>query len=292
MKHRTLIVATLLLVCSTPARLTATPLQEGSDPQPGRLSGEYRIGPQDVLSIEVFGLDDLDRKVRVLRDGNISLPLLGSFRVADLTPQEAEAQIARMLEERELINEAQVSIFVEEFVSSSISFQGAVREPGVYPLIGQRTLLEMISEAGGLLRNETGREIIVLRRDTAGQQKRIDINIEKLSQGDPASNILLEPDDTLLVQEAQRQRVYATGAVRSPGVVEFLGSEGISVLQAGSAAGGPTERANQSKVHIVRRLADGSQKRINLDLKKIRKGKADDVLLIKNDTVVVGEWFF
>jgi polysaccharide export outer membrane protein len=197
-----------------------------------------------------------------------------------------------MLEERDLINDAQVSIFVEEFVSSSVSLQGAVREPGVYPLIGQRTLLEMISKAGGLLRNETGRGIIVLRRDTAGQQKRIDINIEKLSQGDPASNILLEPGDTLMVQEARRQRVYVTGAVRDPGVVEFLGSEGISVLQAVSAAGGPTERANQSKVHIIRRLAGGSQKRINLDLKKIRKGKAEDVLLVKNDTVVVGEWFF
>lgn len=291
MKSRTFVSNAALLLCLISTHLAAEPSPEGTPTQPADVSGEYRIGPQDVLSIDVFGLDELDRRVRVLRDGSISLPLLGSFRITNLTPQQAEAQIARMLEEHELINDPQVSIFVEEFVSSSVSFQGAVQSPGVYPLIGQWTLLEMISEAGGL-GNEAGREILVLRRDTAGQLQRIAIGIERLREGDPASNILLEPGDILMVQQAQRQRVYVAGAVRSPGVVEFLGSEGISVLQAVSAAGGPTERANQSKVHIVRRLADGSQQRINLDLKKIRKGKAADVLLVKNDTVVVGEWFF
>ena len=292
MQIRTLIFAATLLPCLSTTRLPANQSQEGIPPERAEVSGEYRIGPQDVLTIDVFGLAELDRKVRVLRDGTISLPLLGSFRIADLTPQQAEGRIASMLEMRELINSPQVSVFVEEFVSSAVSFQGAVQNPGVYPLIGQRTLLEMVSEAGGLVSDQLGREILVLRRDTDGQRTRIDIDIERLPQGDPASNILLEPGDTLMVQQAQRQRVYVTGAVRSPGVVEFLGSEGISVLQAVSAAGGPTERANQSKVHIVRRLADGSQERINLDLKKIRKGKAPDVLLIKNDTVVVGEWFF
>ena len=256
---------------------------------------EYRIGPRDVLSIDVFGLNDLDRKVRVLRDGSVSLPLLGSFQVSGLSPREAAAKIGKRLEDLQLVNDPQVSIFVEEYVSRSVSIQGAVQKPGVYPMIGNTTLLEMLSEAGGLLgraNERAGAEVVIVRRDTRGEQRRLVIDGSLLAQGEPRSNIFLEPGDIVLVPHAQRFKVYVTGAVRNPGPVEFLSSEGITVLQAVSAAGGPNERANQGKVHIVRRLPDGTQERINVDLKKIRKGKVADIALEKNDTVVVGEWFF
>ncbi|MEE2777169.1 MAG: polysaccharide biosynthesis/export family protein [Acidobacteriota bacterium] len=292
MKGSALTIVTVAITClGFGPFVVAEPGQEAEPRQTG-LSGEYRIGPRDVLRIDVFRHDELDREVRVLRDGTISIPLLVTFRIADLTPQEAAAEIARMLAERDLINDPQVSVFVEEFISSSVSLQGAIQSPGIYPLIGQGTLLEMISAAGGLRRDDVGREILVLRGGKNDQQQRLAINIDVLSEGDVASNIVLEPGDILIVQQARTQRVYVTGAVRNPGAVEFSESEGITVLQAVSAAGGPTERANRSKVHIVRRRADGGHDRINLDLKKIRKGKAADIMLDKNDTIVVGEWFF
>ena len=74
--------------------------------------------------------------------------------------------------------------------------------------------------------------------------------------------------------------------------MEYLSSEGITVLQAITAAGGPTERGNLGNVTILRRLADGSETRTVVNVKKIRKGKQQDVPLERNDTVIVGEWFF
>ena len=289
---RVLLLLTLSLAPLSAQGEPTSPLSPEETPSG---ASHYRIGPQDVLSIEVFGLAEIDRRVRVLGDGSVSLPLLGSFQVAGMSPQAVQQRVAQMLIDRELVNDPQVSVFVEEYKSSTVSLQGAVQKPGLYPLIGPRTLLEILSEAGGTLggqANRAGAEIIILRRDTAGALRRIRLSAELLLEGDPASNIYLEAGDVVLLPHAQRHRIYVTGAVRSPGPVEFSSSEGITVLQAVSAAGGPNERANQNKVHIVRRLADGSQERINVDLKKIRKGRAPDVVLENNDTVVVGEWFF
>ncbi len=253
---------------------------------------EYRLGPGDVLSIDVFGLEELDRKVRISRDGTISLPLLGTFTLAGLSLRGAEQQISQMLKDGKLVRDPQVSIFVEEFVSSTISVQGAVQNPGGYPLAGNKTLLDMIADAGGL-RSDAGEKILVLRRDTAQAQKKIEINIDQLTdQGDLSLNIFLRPGDVIMIPPARDVRVYVTGAVAGPGKVSFLSSEGITVLQAITAAGGPTARANLKNVHILRQLPDGTQKRTKVNVSRIQKGKADDVVLQKNDTVVVGEWFF
>ena len=67
---------------------------------------------------------------------------------------------------------------------------------------------------------------------------------------------------------------------------------GKIVMQAITAAGGPDQRAKLSKVHILRQLADGRQERIKVDVKAIQRGRKSDVPLERNDTVVVGEWFF
>ncbi len=252
---------------------------------------EFRIGPGDVLAIDVFGLQELDRKVRVLRDGQISLPLLGTFQVAGLSLGEAELAIARMLSSRNLVRDPQVSIFVEEFVSRAVSLQGAVVRSGAYQLLGNKTLLEMIGEAGGL-REDVGREILVLRGQSAGEQQKIAIDVEALvNRGELSLNIPLRPGDIVMVPHAKELRIYVTGAVERPGAVAFNSGDGITVLQAITAAGGPSTRANMRNVHIIRKLADGTQKRIKVNLKKIRAGKAEDVTLERNDTVVVGEWF-
>ena len=114
----------------------------------------------------------------------------------------------------------------------------------------------------------------------------------RLYEGDLSLNIVLTPGDIVTIPHAKTFRVYVTGAVESPGAVDYLSSEGISVLQAVTSAGGLTERAKPGRVFIVRRQSDGSQERIRVDLKKIQKGTAQDLLLQRNDTVVVGEWFF
>ena len=254
-------------------------------------ASRYRIGAGDVLAIDVFGLDELDRKVRVQHDGSISLPLLDAFDIAGLDLGAAERLIAGMLRERRLVREPQVSIRVEELVSRAVNVQGAVVHPGVYQLIGSKTLLELIGEAGGL-REDSGTRVLVLRTER-GEEHKMDLDLEALIAGEDRSlNVRLIPGDAIMVPFSRRLTVYVTGAVEQPGPVSFQSSEGITVLQAIIAAGGPTSRANMKNVHVLRKSPGGGQERIKVNIKKIQSGKMDDVVLQRSDTVVVGEWFF
>lgn len=303
MKHRLpgttsgwLHLALLLALCvllgahGLAAQSAASPDAATVDP------GQYRIGVNDLLSVEVFGLDDFDRKVRVLRDGSISLPLVGSVAVEGLALEDAQRAISRLLVDKKLVRDPQVTLFVEEYLSRGVSVQGAVQRPGIYQMLGPRTLLEVIGEAGGLSGREgerAGREIFVVRKDSRGEQTRLRLDAQRLvGEGDPSLNIPLQPGDVIVVPFDRKQRVYVSGSVQSPGAVEFLESEGISLLQAITAAGGPNERAKLSSVFIKRRNEQGEEEQIRLNLKRIKNGKDPDVPLEKNDTVVVGDWFF
>lgn len=298
----TLLLASLLLLWSlastTPlgAQGTSAGSLSGQASLDGFGSAPYNIGSNDLLSVEVFGLDDFDRKVRVLRDGTISLPLVGSVQVEGLSLEAAQERIAQLLREKRLVRDPQVTLFVEEYLSRGVSVQGAVQRPGIYQMLGPRSLLEIIGEAGGLSGREgerAGSEIFVVRKDSRGEQTRLRLDAQRLvGEGDPSLNIPLQPGDVVVVPFDRRQRVYVSGAVQSPGAVEFLESEGISLLQAITAAGGPNERARLSNVFIKRRDAQGQEEQIRLNLKKIKNGKEQDVELQANDTVVVGDWFF
>ncbi len=256
-------------------------------------SGQYLIGTGDVLQVEVFGLPELTRETRVLRDGSITLPLVGGMRVAGLGLRKAERAIANLLAQRKLVNDPQVSILVKEFQSRGISIQGAVNRPGAYQMVGSKTLLDMIGEAGGLVTGARSGTSIIILRNRAGTEERIQIDALRLvEQGDLSLNLALRPGDIVIVPPPQVYRVFISGAVRTTGTVDFSSSEAFTVFQAITAAGGATERANLRKVTVIRRMPDGSQLRIPVNLKRVRKGADDDVLLENGDTVVVGEWFF
>lgn len=275
----------LLLVLAAQAPMAGATVETGDD---------YRIGADDVLTIEFFGNPELNRKVRVEQNGAISLPLIGKLVVADLSPLEAQQKIARVLRRKGLMKDPQVSIFVEELNSRGVSVQGAVERPGVYQMVGSTQLLDAIGMAGGLAGgNERAGGTVLVIRAGDDEEQRIEIDIRRLFEfADMALNIPLQPGDVVMVPHEEVHRVYVSGAVESPGQVEFSSSAGITVLQAITAAGGPTERANLKKVFVLRRAVDGSQERLQVNVRRIRSGKEDDLLLRDNDTVDVGEHFF
>lgn len=259
-------------------------------PVQSQTSEALTVGPGDVLDVSVLGIEELTRRVRILGDGTITLPLLGNFRIAGLTVKDSEELIAGMLSTKELVNDPQVSIFVVESISGTVSVQGAVQTPGSYDLVGGSTLLEVIGRAGGATENRGG-QILVVRGSETPTQETLEIDATRLlDEGDVAQNVRLKPGDIIVVPPARRLRVYVTGAVRSPGAVDYLSSEGITVLQAITAAGGPTERANLKKVTIKRRNSDGTEELIPVNAKRVQNGKDPDLPLERNDTVVVGEW--
>jgi polysaccharide export outer membrane protein len=265
-------------------------LPQLSAPVQAQPSEALTVGPGDVLDVSVLGIEELSRRVRILGDGTITLPLLGNFRIAGSTVKGSEELIARMLSTKELVNDPQVSIFVVESISGTVSVQGAVQTPGSYDLVGGSTLLEVIGRAGGVTQNRGG-QILVVRGSETPTQETLQIDASRLfDEGDVTQNVRLKPGDIVVVPPARSLRVYVTGAVRSPGGVDYSSSEGITVLQAITAAGGPTERANLKKVTIKHRNSDGTEELIPVNAKRIQNGKDPDVPLERNDTVVVGEW--
>ena len=252
---------------------------------------DYVIGPEDLLEVNVFELPELKTTTRVLGDGTVSLPLLGVVPAAGLTKTGFEARLRDLLEARFLLD-PQVTIAVTEFRSKQVSVIGAVTKPGTFEMIGPRSVLQMISEAGGLTK-EAGADILILRKTESGQVERLHLDLDDLFiKGNPELNLALAPGDVINVPIDRPIYVFVDGAVKSPGQVESKSSRPITLLQAVSRAGGLSERANLRGVHILRRTADGSQQRIPVNLREIRKGKADDIDLQDGDVVVVPETFF
>ena len=253
---------------------------------------EALIGPEDLLEINVFELPELKTQARVMGDGTISLPLLGIVQAAGLTTTGLEARVRELLEERFLLD-PQVTITVSEHMSRQVSVIGAVAKPGPYEMIGPRSVLQMLSEAGGLTK-EAGTEIFIIRKTgNAEKAERIRLDLEELvNEGDPSLNIMLSPGDVLNVPVDRPIYVFVDGAVRTPGQIEGRSSRPITLLQAVARAGGLTERANLRDVHVLRKDPDGRQTRIPVNLRAIRKGKQDDLILVDGDVVVVPETFF
>ena len=138
-----------------------TELLDSNPSAPAITAQEYRIGPEDVLSINVFEAQELNRDVRVSASGEISLPLLGPVRAAGLTPRELEFVLQELLH-RTYMKDPHVSVFVREMQSHPVSVMGAVRRPGVFQIRGSKTLLEVLSLAEGLA-DDAGETVIILR---------------------------------------------------------------------------------------------------------------------------------
>jgi len=276
-------------------KLEARPLQETLPPSVSLALDssrtDYRIGRQDLLEIKVFDVDELNQTVRVSDDGSISMPLLGRMVVAGLTKTELEQLLARLLGER-YVRDPQVTVFVREYESKKIAVTGAVKKPGTFEMLGRKTLLEMISMAGGL-DTDLGKEIIVFRQPEGQPTQRIALDLEQLVyRADPALNLVLQPNDIVYVPAVEKMRIFVSGAVRNPDVYEVPRDEPVTVLKAVTLAGGPTIRAAEKKVQILRTDAAGERVVLTVDLKRIKRGKVEDPLLHEGDIVLVPESFF
>ena len=115
--------------------------------------------------------------------------------------------------------------------SKKVAVSGAVKKPDTYEMLGEKTLLEMISLAGGLDR-DLGKEIIIFRPQQDGTQ-RIAINLDQLVyEADPSLNVAVLPGDIVYVPAVEKVRIFVTGAVKNPNLYEVPRSEPVTVLKA------------------------------------------------------------
>jgi polysaccharide biosynthesis/export protein len=174
------------------------------------LGKDYRIGPNDLIDIEVFDLDNLKRTVRVNAAGAVSLPLIGQVVVAGLTSQEAEVRIADRYREKYLQN-PQVSLFIKEFTTERITIEGAVSKPGIFPLTGQMTLLRALALAGGFGPIANSSQVMLYRTNDQKVREVAVFDVEKIRAGksdDPA----IRGDDLIVVQR-DSTRVFLKDSV-------------------------------------------------------------------------------
>ncbi len=161
---------------------------------------EYRIGPEDMLTISVWRNEDLSRSVQVRPDGKISLVLLNDIQAAGLTPMELRNVIQEKL--AEFVDSPEVSVIVDEAHSFRISILGKVQAPGRYELRAATTVLDALAMAGGFLRDDFSSpdEIIVLRPQ-GDNMKRILIKYkEAISATGGSVNLYVRANDIIVVQ--------------------------------------------------------------------------------------------
>ena len=256
-----------------------------------RFTADYKIGAKDLIEISVFGLNDMNKTVRVSEGGKITLPLLGEVEVEGLTKTELEKKLSQLFEEKYL-QSPQVTVFIKEYQSKRISVLGAVGKPGPYELLGRQTLLQLISEAGGLTEN-AGDKIIVIRPLQDGTSTVFKISIDDLFlEGDASLNIPLQANDIINIPVDKEVFIYVFGQVKRPGALKVKKSNIPTLLQAIAQAGGFSERASKGKVLIKRIDKDGEEQKIKVNVKDIIKGKKKDIQLLENDVVYVPETIF
>ncbi|MCJ7642975.1 MAG: polysaccharide export protein [Candidatus Aminicenantes bacterium] len=256
-----------------------------------KFTQEYRIGPKDLLEISVFGADELSRTVRVSEDGKVTLPLLGEVLVDGLTKSEVEKKLGQLLGEKYVQN-PQVTVFIREYQSKRVSVLGAVEKPGPYQLLGRQTLMQIMSEAGGLTR-DAGNEIVIIRQLPDGSSTSLRISIDDLFlKGDAKLNVPMEAGDIVTVPVDKPVVVYVFGQVKNPGALQVKKSNIPTLLQAIAQAGGFTDRASKGGVIIKRKDETGKEKEIKVNVRSILKNKVKDVQLLENDTIYVPESLF
>jgi polysaccharide export outer membrane protein len=157
----------------------------------------FIIGPEDVLNVHFWRDQEMSGDLTVRPDGMITLPLVGDIRAAGLTPEALRGEIEKI--SSRLITEPNVTVAVKEINSRKVFITGEVDKPGPYPLTGPRTVMQLISVAGGLLEYADKDNIVVLRT-IDGQQKSYKFRYSDVSRGRGLEqNIELQPGDTVVV---------------------------------------------------------------------------------------------
>jgi len=263
-----------------------------------RLRPNYVLGPGDQILIRAFEMEELgERPYRVEADGTVDLPTLGKTKAGGLTVDQLQHNLIEAL--RPYVRQPQVTITIVQFRSDPVFFVGAFKNPGIYPLQGARTLVEMLSAIGGLLPNASRRIKITRRTEFGpipipgavkspdGTVSTATISLASLRENiNPAEDIVLVPFDVISVERAEL--IYVNGEVGKVGAFELDERDSMSVVQVLTLAGGLGREARPSEAIILRQISNTSQRAaIPLNLTRVLEGKDDDFPLLPNDLLYV-----
>jgi protein involved in polysaccharide export with SLBB domain len=291
------------------------------------ISPDYRLGPGDVVQIDVTGNEALSQKFKISNSGKINFSLLGEIQAAGLTAEELESEIGTRLVERQLIKIPDVLVYIESYEAKPFSIVGEVDNPGEYIMSQQLTLMDAILIAGGLDFSASRygflyRRVQSGRKDTASDEQEplgkkpvlnvwmddkemyanilknpgigapgtelIKVDLKPLKEGGVLEpNILLKAGDVFAVPRRNVQFFYVVGDVVQPGAYEAHLGKSLPASQAISYAGGPTKTAKLSKGMLVRYDENGARRELKVDYSAILKGKQKDFDVLPSDIIFI-----
>jgi polysaccharide export outer membrane protein len=258
----------------------------------------YVLGPGDIIQVSVLDMEEVGKYPnRIDLRGFINLPVVGRVEAAGLTSEQLEAKIRERL--RTQLKAPDVTVSITEMRSQPVSVLGAVTQPGVQQVQGRKTLMEVISQAGGL-RPDAGHAIRIARgkdwgalplegvkEDETGAFWVAEVGVsEIMAGGAPHKNIPVRPNDVITVPKGRL--VYVMGAVKKTGGFVLGERSKVTVLEAISMAEGMDRFSREADSRIMRKTSDpNSRVEIAVNVKRILSGKDKDVELEPDDILYI-----
>lgn len=217
MRCRAIWLVFIALVCGCGTSSTETPMQSAYAPQiiggnvlvadlpapPASRDGDTQlIAANDVLLVDFFGVDQLDRTVQVDGRGHIALPLVGNLAAAGISQRELETAIASAYA-RDYLQSPQVSVFVKESAGQRVTIDGEVNRAGLYPVTASTTLLQVLAQAGNVNEIGNARQVLVFR--PVGNQRMVaSYDVEAARAGRAADPAIFGGDLIVVPSSAAR----------------------------------------------------------------------------------------
>jgi polysaccharide export outer membrane protein len=254
-----------------------------------RQLGALRLGPDDVVAITLNTDAVADQRppfpVRIDDAGEIDLPIVGAIHVAGLTLQEAEDAVRAAYVPAVLRD---VSVYVELFQAqtTNVLVIGAVSAPGLVQLRrSDRDLLHAIVGAGGVSQAASGKA--TLRRIRRPHEE---ITLDLTDPTQLRAAVTLDPlqdGDIVTVQAATPNTVFVGGLVNFPRPQSYGQGVKLNVLQAIAASGGVRPDLSPGEGTLIRRMPDGHDVHVRLDLDRIAMGADPNIELAAGDILWV-----
>jgi polysaccharide export outer membrane protein len=236
----------------------------------------------DLLDVEIFNTPELSGKLRVDQQGSVMLPMGGSVKVDGMLPNQAAAAIQNRLLTSKIMLNPTVTVDIVDYSTNGVTVLGEVKAPGVYTLLGPRSLYDALAAAGGVTAS-AGSTITLTRANDATHPIIVEVTTPNYSPAIKATVVL--PGDTVVVNRAPL--IYAVGDFVRSGAFYVQGGTKLTVLNVVSLAQGYNRTAAMGKASIIHPMPDGTAEIFRINLNKILKGQESSPVLQAGDVLVL-----
>ena len=282
-----------------------------SDKEELNIDNNYLLGPGDVIDIIFFGAEEFSGRYRILKDGFVYLPMVGSISLSEISLEESAKKIEKLYSSELLRPQVQINLVSSR--SIQVSILGEVAKQGIYKINVDPSnksnfsrVTDAIKKAGGITEDANIKEVEVIRKSGLSEYPLIKTKIDLhslITKGNTSQNLILFDGDVIKIPKAESNlaldvisnsnlndfsmQVYVIGEVKKPGALTM--NSNSTLIEAVLNAGGPIKwRGNKGNVRLIRFGKNGtlSSKKIKLSLNPNSANK-DNPKLIEGDVIEV-----